>query len=317
MMATKYLCLFIALFLLNCCTEEYNMNLPEQEPKIIIDAMITDGKPPYFVHLTLGKDAFGENFECLDNSDCYVDNRFVPVLNAQIIITDNVGISDTLLSDFLEQYEYTYNSETNKWDSTFVIDYARGQNGYYRTTKLQGVSGNTYNISVLWKGDEYTSTCTMPICPKIDSVTYEFTVGRVGKSDYYVPHIWFKDNPNTKDYYLFKTYGGAGVWSRSILSDEFINNNVTGLNVFQGESPDWWRNGYPMQGGEYKIEMYAITKEIYEYYEALIAQFRSDGGVYTPTPASPPTNISGNSQGFFSASGLQVVTDSIPYIEEK
>lgn len=317
-MTTKYLCLFIALFLLNCCTEEYNMNLPEQDSKIIIDAMITDGEPPYFVRLTLGKTAFGENFEYMDTSGCFVDKRFVPILNAQIIIADNVGNSDTLISDFSEQYDYTYNSETNEWDSSFVgIDNTRGESGYYRTTKLQGVPGNIYNISVLWKGEEYTSTCKMPTCPKIDSVTYEFTTGEVGKSDYYVPHIWFKDNPNTKDYYLFKTYGGAGVWSRSILSDEFINNNVIGLNVFQGESHNWWRNGYPMPGSEYRIEMYAVTKEIYEYYEALIAQFRSDGGIYTPTPTSPPSNISGNSQGVFCASGLQVVTDCIPYTEEE
>ena len=311
----KYLPILILLILSISCTEEFDLDLPEQEPKLIVDAMITDGEPPYFVRLTLSKNAFDKIYEYHDTAGYFINNQFSPTLDAQIIISDNAGNTDTLITDYTESYDYIYNPETQSWDSTFYVNNERGQKGYYRTQNLQGNANNTYTILIKWQGKEYTSTCTMPVCPKIDSVTYEYTIGEEGKSDYYVPHIWFKDNPNTRDYYLFKTYGGGGVWSRSILSDEFIDNEVAGLNVFQGESHDWWRNGYPMPGNYYRIEMYAITKEIYEYYEALIAQFCSDGGIYTPTPTSPPTSISGYSQGYFSTSGFQYVEDIMPYEE--
>lgn len=303
--------LFVFMYVTSC-TEAFDMNLPNQTSKLIIDATITDGQPPYFVRLTLSKDAYNATHQYYDSMGNFSNDLFTPVLDGQIVISDNAGNVDTLIKDYTEGYHRFYNSSTESWDSTFYINNERGQQGYYRTTHLQGVAGNIYNLLVKWRGEEYFSTCKMPICPKIDSVTYHYTIGAEGKFDYYTPHIWFRDNPAIKNYYLFKTTGGGGVWSRSILSDEFISDKIAGLNVFQGESHDWWRNGYPKEGSYFKIEMYAVTQEVYEYYEALIGQFRSDGGIYTPTPASPPTNISGYVQGCFSASGFQMVEDVLP-----
>ncbi len=308
----KYHFIFIFLPVAIACTEDFDLNLSGQEPKLIIDAMITNGEAPYFVRLTLSKEAFDKTYEYEDSTGLIINHSFKPVTDAQIIISDNQGNVDTLVSDYAERYDYSYNPETQTWDSTLYIDNERGLKGYYRTQTLHGKAGHTYSLLVKWQGEEYTSLCTMPPCPKIDSISYEYISGEEGKYNYYLPYIWFKDNPDTKDYYLFKTYGGGGVWSRSILSDEFIQNEVTGLNVFQGESHDWWRNGYPMPGSYYRIEMYAITKEIYEYYEALIAQFRSDGGIYTPTPTSPASNITKHSQGYFSAAGFRYVEEMLP-----
>ncbi len=157
----------------------------------------------------------------------------------------------------------------------------------------------------------------MPPVPKIDSLTYSYTLGATGKDGYYIPHIWFKDNPATKDYYLFSTTGSGGVWARAVLSDENIRTNIVGLDVFKGKSPDWWMIGYPSAGSFYKITMNSVTKEIFDYYKALISQFRNDGGVYTPSPASLPSNISNEALGYFRASTIQTVKNIMPYFSEK
>ena len=58
---------------------------------------------------------------------------------------------------------------------------------------------------------------------------------------------------------------------------------------------------------DYFIEMHSITKEAYDYYKALIQQFKTDGGGYSPSPASPPTNLDNGALGFFRASAVNRV----------
>jgi hypothetical protein len=50
--------------------------------------------------------------------------------------------------------------------------------------------------------------------------------------------------------------------------------------------------------------MYCITEPVYRYYVALSKQYNDDGGAFSPSPASPPTNFSGGAQGCFSAASV-------------
>jgi hypothetical protein len=79
------------------------------------------------------------------------------------------------------------------------------------------------------------------------------------------------------------------------------------LDVCKGVSPDYWRNAYPQSISGYYIEMHSLTKEAYEFYQSLLQQFRTDGGGYSPSPASPPTNMDNGALGFFRASAVSRV----------
>lgn len=84
------------------------------------------------------------------------------------------------------------------------------------------------------------------------------------------------------------------------------------MDVCKGVAPDYWMTAYPnvFDGklhDDYFIEMHSLTKEAYEYYKALIQQFRTDGGGYSPSPASPPTNLDNGALGFFRASAVNRV----------
>jgi len=59
--------------------------------------------------------------------------------------------------------------------------------------------------------------------------------------------------------------------------------------------------------GHYLIEMHSLTKEGYDYYKALLQQFVADGGVYSPSPATPPGNINNGALGFFKTSSVNRV----------
>jgi hypothetical protein len=283
--------LYVLLIVLCGCTEKYDFQFPDKALHLVVEAVVTNGPGPHYVRLTLSKTTFEEAIH--DTVPGYYDDGSTPVLDATILISDNHGVTDTLSP--------SPGSDLNSTSHVY---------GYYRTHSLVGVPGNTYFLKVLWKGAEYTSSCYMPPVPEIDSVTYEFMYGALGKDNFYIPQISFKDNPETMDYYMFKTDGM--VWGRSVISDVNMKSIVTGLNVFQGETHDWWRNGYPFPGLPYRIEMSSITKEVYNYYQALIMQFRNDGGVHSPSPASPPTNITNGALGYFRASSVSIVQDTMP-----
>ena len=180
--------------------------------------------------------------------------------------------------------------------------------GYYKTTKLKGIAGHTYTLTIKWQGREYHSTSYMPPVTDIDSVHFNFTKGEVGKEDYNIPLLYFKEPQNERNYYLFITPGNNSVWPYSVLSDEYLKPYVNGLDVCKGISPEYWMTAYPdAYTSYYFIEMHSLTKEGYDYYKALLQQFRTDGGAYSPTPATPPGNIDNGALGFFKTSAVNRV----------
>ncbi len=304
--------IFLVVMITYSCTEEYIIDFSNSDQKLIIEGSITDTTYNNYVRLCLSKSTFKYY---IDSAHYYPDNTYqnglLPVLDAKIIVSDNMGNFDTLVKPpdsitkfYYDQinHKYVYYKDLNRHASFY---------GYYQTTKIKGTIGNTYYLRVLWKDKEYNASCYMPQVPEIDSVKYIHTAGMPGKPNYYIPYLFFKDDTSTTDFYLFKITGGQ-TWGRAILSDEFLKSQVTGIDVFKGESPVWWLNAYPSECSDFKIEMHAITKEIYNYYQALIAQYHYDGGVYTPSPTSPPTNISNGALGYFSASSVRVVTGKLP-----
>jgi hypothetical protein len=57
--------------------------------------------------------------------------------------------------------------------------------------------------------------------------------------------------------------------------------------------------------------MYSVDRKTYHFYKALIDQFNNDGGAFSPTPATPDGNISGNAIGIFRA--LEKKTAEVTY----
>lgn len=305
-------------FTIISCTEEFPVDFGDISPKLVVECALLDIDSNHFVKLSLSKSSFAQD-ELDTTFNSGIINKFQPVSDALVIISNNLGIVDTLIGqpDSI-QYSYTYidpNSGESVTNSGSIENEHSLSKGYYFTNKIDVQAGNTYFLKVIWNNNIYESTCYTPFIPNIDSVTYDFAHNETKNENYYIPYIWFADNPSTADYYLFKTNLGSGVWSRAILSDEFISEEVKGIDVFKGEAIDYWRNAYPSEaysGLTYRIEMHSITKEIYDYYKGLIRQFRNDGGIYTPSPSSPPTNISNGALGCFRASCVKVVEDIIP-----
>lgn len=299
--------ILLILVLISSCIDDYNLKLKSNDPKLVVQGVITNKVGPYLILLT--KSRLNLTFHPYEdynkNSNLTMDGGVEPIQDAEVYLTDiEESITDTLVKAWLP-------NNVKKWQ--IAVNYQLGDpNGYYMTQKSKGVPGHTYSLQIKWQNEEYHAKSYMPLVPPLDSVQFNFTKGAIGKEDYNIPLLFFKEPQNELNYYLFITPGNSRVWPYSILSDEYLKDYVNGLDVCKGIAPDYWMNAYPYVydgklDSDYFIEMHSLTKEAYEYYKALIQQFRTDGGGYSPSPASPPTNLDNGALGFFRASAVSRV----------
>ncbi len=120
------------------CQKVIDIDLNSEDPKVVIEAVITDQPGPYTVTVTKTV-----NFSS--------SNTFPAVSGATVVLWDNAGNTEQL-------------TETSP--------------GNYTTATLQGVPGRTYYLSVTADGKTYTSECVMPAAVELDTVvTEEATAG--------------------------------------------------------------------------------------------------------------------------------------------
>jgi hypothetical protein len=307
--------LFIILFIIAySCTKDYDLKLKSNAPKLVVEGTITNQNGPYLIRLT--KSRFDLYFDAYHSSSGdtvynykFPDDGTEAIQDAEVFVTDkNTSFTDTLVK--CPTGIWYHREATNNYPawSRFEIADTSIIMGYYKTQKLKGIAGHTYALTIKWQNKEYHAESYMPPVPPLDSVQFKFTEGNIGKPNYNIPLIYFKEPQNERNYYLFVTSPDNYGWPYSILSDEYLEPYVNGLDVCKGVSPDYWLTNYPYDFMNYYfIEMHSITKEGYEYYKALLQQFKTDGGGYSPSPASPPTNLDNGALGFFKASAVNRV----------
>lgn len=313
------LILLLMLFVLIGCVEDFDLYRNKTQPLLVVDGVITDAPGPYYVQLTLSKNE--SFFLSVDYKDTINAD---PVLNALVIISDNLGVVDTLrpidydFDEYIKHPNLGYvklikNSAGIVEDTIFLPSdylYEKPQ-GFYKTTHIRGLAGNNYFLKIVTEGKEYQATCFMPPVPKVDSIGFQELVSDKDGWINRVPLIFFKEPQDVQNYYLFDHTNGYfdrnsfAVWRYSILSDTYLDPYVNGLKIDLGASVDSYQiTDLPSVGEEYVFKMASLTRESYEYYKALIDQFKYDGGAYKPTPATPPSNISNGALGFFRASAV-------------
>jgi len=216
--------------------------------------------------------------------------------------------------------------------------------GAYFTTSTKGIPGNTYTLKVEYAGKEYTATDYMCYGTVIDSISVEpigrYIYDKPDGSDgFMVPCLYFNEPQDEVNFYMFKESGYIIIsdynsetgwthesylisakdlvlmkgedsdWRMSVVSDRFMPPYVSKYKMSDGDHARKWYSGtdmgfYPGWENGGAVDMYCITEPVYRYYSALSRQYYQDGGAFSPSPASPPTNFSGGAQGCFSAASV-------------
>lgn len=311
----SYMLCILCLFFLSC-EEKFDVNIPDNIAKgIVFQGVISNCSPPYFFQLTKPAAISAEN------------RHYEGIDDAFIVIEDvTEGIKDTLklVKPKIVEYSgvhfnyYNYHTQKEDLETTSTIQFNKG-NGIYVTTKIYGIEGHTYTLNIYYKGEHYVATETM--IPKTDITDMEVQkIDLGGKGLSWGPIISFKNQPDVDNYYLLHVDAHSTSsdkmssinrlldtndnWSYSILSDEYLNDEVVDLLISDGENVKKLNPGssYPYFGDSIFVTLESLSKACYEIYDKSIMQIRSDGGAYSPIPTSVKSNISGNVWGMFRVS---------------
>ena len=176
------------------------------------------------------------------------------------------------------------------------------QPGTYASVLLKGQRGNTYTLSVSVNGENYTASSTMPNQVMIDSLTYENDEFSTDDRKNIV--VYYTDPRGVNNYYRFVEYvNNAEVRETFAYDDTFNDGQQVGVVLRQDDIKIY-------SGNTVRVEMQCLDKPIFTYWFSLRQQ-QIAGGMSGVTPADPPSNLSNNALGYFSAHTTQIKTITI------
>jgi hypothetical protein len=263
-----YFFLMVAVLALSSCQKVININLNNANPQLVIDAKITDQPGPYLVKLS----KTGNYFD---------PNTFPSVTGAKVTIADDAGMIDTLTEI---------------------------QPGVYRTNKLQGTPGRTYNLNILAEGKIYTASSYMPPAVEIDSMNISIPSGGGGPFGGGGPgrrrrprvNTFFTDPAGQVNYYDIQFKVNDTIKDSSgryeIYSDRFADGKQVSFSL----------RARPIPGDVVVAELRSIDKATYDFYSTTNDINERDGQLTSAAPANPVTNVSKGAVGYFAAFSLRV-----------
>ena len=229
----------------------------------------------------------------------------IAVSNALVIISDEIGNIDTLQHVDCRGLDYS-------------------KYGHYIKCGFKGEPNRKYYLYVKVNNKEYTAEAYMPDVPILDSIHIPdnfFENGNIEGKFIEGIKVFFNEPTSTKDYYLFTIENHSNIstfssFMKTLIDDKFLSADIStnGFMLDDGQNKNYWINNYiflqnDLSRGDYMtVMMQGLTEEAYNYQKALISQANNDGGVYSPTPATPHGNISNGAYGFFRASAVSIIT---------
>ncbi|QMU28739.1 DUF4249 domain-containing protein [Adhaeribacter radiodurans] len=214
---------------LTSCETVVDLDLKQSEPKLAVEAIITDQANQNTVKLTLSA-PYAKNVEP------------TPVNDAQVIITDNAGNT---------------------------IPFIHETNGLYKpATDFKGVIGRSYTLTILANGQSYTATSVLNSVPTLDKVTYEYVDGKnddYGREEGYYISTAFQDIAGVKNYYkLYVVVNGQLRQQQSsdilVTEDKLYDGSyLDDLQLFTAFA----------QNDQLEVNLLSLTKEAYDFYAAM------------------------------------------------
>lgn len=235
---------FIAV-LFSGCTDVVTVPLNTANPKLVIDAS-----------LIWQKGTSGNNQEIkLSKTTDYYTNVKPTVSGATVYVTN----SSNVIFNFIE----TPNT------------------GNYKCSNFIPVIDETYTLTVINNGQNYSATETLKSVAAITSVTQEIQTGF--GTDFLKFKTFFNDPANAENYYLYKYKFSKNLKPEYSIDDDtyFQGNTFFSLVLEENTNP----------GEHIEITHYGISKAYYNYMSILLGVAGSSGGGPFQTP---PATVRGN-----------------------
>jgi hypothetical protein len=226
-------------------------------------------------------DIRGPQYVIISRSVAYTEKNIYPTVSgADVRVTDNLG---------------------NTWRFTEI------RPGTYAVSSMRGITGRSYMLRVVLDGTEYTATSVMPLKVQVDSLSLaDITFGSTTRKQVAVNYTDPKGQPNQYRYIMY--VNGKQTTRIYAYDDRLTDGNIRKDELFTDDDNE---NEDLKSGDKVTIEVQNIDKNNFNYWFTLRQQRRGGpgGGV---TPGNPPSNLSNNALGYFSAHTYQTIDVTIP-----
>lgn len=241
--------------LFSSCEKVVDVDLKDTDSRIVIEGNIISDGNPCIVDITKTI-----NFD--------KSNNFPGVNNATVILSDNVGNSESL---------------------------SMISNGRYISSTIVGVEGRTYTLNVVAEGKTFTATSTLPYKVNLDSIWVD-SLSFLGSQSYILTSM-YTDTKDVQNYYRFKLFVNDSL-DKAIFTE--VDNLSDGRTVANPKFP----KQEIKRGDTLRLQMMCIDKPAYMYFFSLASVQDGSSGA----PANPVSNFSGGCLGYFSAHTFQEKT---------
>ncbi len=270
-----YFILLALVGLFSSCEETIELDLDQTEERVIIEGLVSTQSDKNFVKIS-------------KSSPFYVAGSTPRVTNAVVTVSNQEGQVFTMV-----------HNPGNHPDSSGI---------YIPDPPFSGVVGHTYFLEVSFDGLIFTGSDKMAPVIAIDSLAWGLSTSGFPNLDepehIYEVLLYAENVIPDRNFLLFKFYRNdtiTGPETNSIFTadDQLIGDKIEGLSA-----PVLFA-----KNDTARVEIYSLSQPAFVYYNDLFNVLNNDGGLFSPPPANPRTNLSNGALGFFQASALS--TDSI------
>ncbi len=292
---------FVSVLFVFSCEKNIQVELPDQEPKLVVEGWIEQDLPPFIV-LTKSV-AF---FEPTDLTA--FENSFVH--DAHIEIND--GSNNFVLQEFCSK-DFTPEQLEQISALTGINPVALQNVNYcvYTSLTLLGVVGKNYSLKIKSEGNEYTSITQIPYLVNLDSVWFRIDKGQEAKGLGFA--YAFLNDPDT--------LGNGYRWEAKRLGKDENFKIPFGASstdiLFNGKGFEFGYNrpvdeedqtnkeeaSYYKVGDSIVIKFSTIDKAHYDFLSTYESFLITNGNPFA-SPSSIKSNIRGNALGVWGGYGV-------------
>ncbi len=167
----------------------------------------------------------------------------------------------------------------------FQFDNQKG--AYFPIGQISGEIGHQYILNVNMEGQSYRASGLMLDPPVLDSITYTYKEARALRPAGYYLKVYGKIPFQKNNYYrivTFKNHQRQESPSEFFLFDDTFGTSLLD-NGFELEN-------MPFQAGDVAyLALFRLNEGAYKYMNELLGMIINDGGLFSPPPQNPPSNI--------------------------
>ncbi|WP_373495667.1 DUF4249 family protein [Aquiflexum sp.] len=185
-------------------------------------------------------------------------------------------------------------------DRVFPFIFSEQAKRYLPVNSLGGRIGERYQLNVKIGENEYVSEGTLLPPPILDSIRYEFKEKRFFREEGYYLTVYGKIPFETENNYRIRMIQNDTL--KNSRFDYLLFDDSFGTSILD---KGFELSGFPFAANDrIRLELYRLNTDAFNYLTQLVDLLFNDGGLFSPPPQNPKSNIklksgSGDVLGYF------------------